>query len=273
MSEPRLRARRRWALAAWLGLALALGLAACGGDDEDKQPSSSGTRTDTPGKTTEEGREPKRRKDAESKKRAGEKEEDKLSVERAVKRIPPGKRAAIIRATVPGVLIPFGYKRATVAVAVGGRQVRVILSPAEVCGGPEDPGPIKRAIRKSNADPFIKHIKVVVGAGGQSLPSYIAANCRRQRPPSAKGRVVLKVEGTGRRHTKSFRVTRKRWTVAYANKGTTFIVFLYRHGRLQPQLVSKQNRSVGKKKFKGKGTFKLMVAGPGPWEVVVHDGT
>jgi hypothetical protein len=254
-----------------LAVGSAIALAACGGDNEKKKPQNAGVQTNIPIKTTQEALKPKTKKRANKKSRQEQKKKGKpKTLKEAFARISPSQRAQVLRREIPGIVEQFGYKHVAVGVSAGGSRARVTLSPGEVCGGPEDAAPISKRVRQ--AAPFLTHFSLEVGSGGQSLGSYVAAHCRAQNPPGARGPVVLTVEGTGPSDSRSFRVRHKRWTVAYSNKGSTLGIFILYGRQLQPGPITTQKRGAGKKVMKGEGTFKLKVVGPGPYKVVVHDG-
>ena len=183
--------------------------------------------------------------------------------------LPAAKRAVLVQRIAPAVVTGLGFGNAKIT--TDGSDVTIAVARGKACAlGPKGPATLRE--RLANSLPFARSITLVVEGGG-ALAAYAASNCEPPAPPAARGKLVLEQQGgPGTVNTKSFKVTSKKWTVAYANAGEFLQVFAVKGDEVQSPAVSATKSGKGKQTFKGPGTFTLRITGSGDWGVEVRDG-
>jgi hypothetical protein len=119
----------------------------------------------------------------------------------------------------------------------------------------------------------VKTVRVTVAGTGQSLDSYVAAQCTPRALPKGSGRAIFSRRGAGFVTTPAIRIKAKRWTIAYASQASFLRVSVFREGSKHALgSVSARGRGTGQKRFEGPGTFVLKIGSPATWTIQVRDG-
>ena len=248
-----------------LALAAALIAAGCGGDDDGgdapQASSPSGRETTKPPRasTDDQGR---REKDG------GEKpKDDESRSEDPLARAPRKVRTETITRVSEGIAGLNGLRPVRVGVSADGHSVTVGVAANVACAAPTDAGTRTAAAIKDQLA-IVRDVAITVG--GRSFATH-RSSCRAPRLPGGSGPVVYAKSGLGNVTTPGFKITSKRWTIAYRGDGL-FLVFLVKNGKTQQEYVKSSGRSAGSKTFTGPGTFSLKISGAKPWAVTVRDG-
>lgn len=273
-----------------LGLAAALGLGACGDDDEAPSASSSkpventgdGERSggssqkdgsapakdsvgsDDGGAKAARGASERSSKTTRSKRRA-------LTRAEALRRLPRKHRARYVKRFAKIIVAASDLEGGKVDVSYGGVAVRVALPAKVACRAePNEGDRILRSLKR--VVPYPRSVTVSVAGSSQPLPAYLASSCKRRELPGGQGRTVLRLSGSGVQQTKPFTIRSKRWTIEYVSKGSFFSIFVRKGRRPQRAVTSEETSQSGKETYRGPGKFTLQIAGTRPWTVRVRDG-
>jgi hypothetical protein len=185
--------------------------------------------------------------------------------------LPPTARTNALRRAVYTIVGFMGFPRPHVFVAAGGHSVAVALAQGEVCAA--KPGSDALIVERVESTlPAIHSVTITVAPGGQPFASYRRAGCAPPTLPGGSGAVVYSRTGSGRVETPAFKISGRRWTVAYRNDGGLFLVFLFKDDKLQQSIISSSRKGPGKQTFAGPGRFKLRIVGSYTWAVTVRGG-
>lgn len=164
-----------------------------------------------------------------------------------------------------------GFTKAAVRVDRSGRIVTIVIRASSACvAEPEDERKLIDAVKR--LAPFVVRVSVLVSGGSQSLSSYIATRCGSSDVPSGSGKVVYSRAGRGIVTSPVFEVRSRRWTVDYRNSDRFLAIFVLKHGKVQREAITANERTTGSKRFTGAGKFRLRINGSGTWTVRVRDG-
>lgn len=268
---------------------LALLAAGCGGSDDDRA-APAGQRADAQEASVPSGGDAKARdgagrrstRDAKGRKggeKSGSREEGakkprRLSFAEALEDAPSEDVATIIRAAVLATLPMFGLELADLQIGDRGRTVNVVVTRASACNAIAKDEPAMRArIRKSA--PVIRSLRFEVAGTGEELGYYVL-RCKRPQMPDGPGQVVYEHTGVGGPFkSKRFAIEGKRWAIEYENVGNSLAVIVIAAGGNSKgdyyEPIGSQKRGVGRKVYKGSGSFELRIHGGGLWTVRVKD--
>lgn len=163
----------------------------------------------------------------------------------------------------------YGLDGTTAMIVDAGRTMSLNVPASKACGLPSGAeGRLSVAVR--HRAPWIHTVSMTVG--GSSLSTYTRANCRTEHPPHVTGAKLLEQRGTGYTETKTFHVTAKHWTVAWANEAKFLSGNVEKNGQTIKDFFYTMESGTGRKTFNnGPGTFRLFINGPA-WEITVYDG-
>lgn len=272
------------------GLAAALGLGACGGDDEAPSAANSKSAESTreggksggssekdgtvrardSGGSDGDGAEPASGSSEKSSKTTRSKRRELTRAE-ALRRLPRKHRARYVKRFAKIIVAASDLGGGKVDVSYGGVAVRVALPAKVACRAePNEGDRILRALKK--VVPYPRSVTVSVAGSSQPLPTYLASTCKESELPGGQGRTVLRLSGSGVQQTKQFTIRSKRWTIEYVSKGSFFSIFARKGRRPQRAVTSEETSQSGKETYRGPGKFTLQIAGTRPWTVRVRDG-
>lgn len=186
------------------------------------------------------------------------------------RRASPGDEAHA-RELAKAYLASLGFDDVSVRIGRRTRALTVSIGRREACGArPRDVRLIHRQLRFA-ARPAPK-VRVTAGGDGISLRRYLASHCKRRSAPHGRGRLIYARRGSGIVDTPGFRVRSPRWRIEFENYGAVLQVFLYRGDRLLSSPVHVDRRISGVRTVRGRGRFRLRIAGSGEWAVRVRAG-
>jgi hypothetical protein len=261
-------------------LVFVLALAGCGGGDSssDKEPSGSEPQTETTAQAPEKRTPADRKAKKKPKSNPAEKPEKtappttrggkKMLVEK-VQDFSPAKRARLIAAVLKPALAVLGLEGSTGTLSADLRTLTVVVPRSRACkASTTDTSPLEEGVRRTLI--YVKRVVVIV-EGGQSLPDYVAANCKRATVPTTRGRVVWEKSGFGVTDSPTLRIRSKRWVVSYASSGDYFSVFVRKGKKYLSNPITATEAESGRQTYKGPGRFKLDINGSGDWTVKVTE--
>lgn len=198
-----------------------------------------------------------------------------------------------VRTLASTALTLLGFDKATLNVSRGGRQVIVLIHPSQACTARRsDERLIVRRIRLATRF-AVRRVRVLVG--NSRLGAYLRRHCTGRSPGT--GELVDEGKpGTGKRRTggrgtgktvysgtnagtgkgiiysPEFEISAKRWTIEYENFGSDFKIVVFEDNAMGGLVVNEGERTAGRTRVNGPGTFRLMIGGTGIWTVRVRDG-
>jgi hypothetical protein len=230
---------------------------------DSKQSSSQGkpSTSDSPARSSA---------DAPKSKRKGKRHLTRAEVFR---RLPVKYRARAVRHYVRVVLSALDLKSASVLVPRGGASFKVTLTEKLACRAhPDEAERILKGVQDAVPYPRTATVVVATATGEVPISVFGSGDCEPLEPPAGTGRVVFRASGErGSETTKPFRITTKRWTVEYANRGTYFQVWAFKGKKGQPNPIGRRSPGSGKQVYKGPGTFTLNISSLGDWVVRIRE--
>jgi hypothetical protein len=255
-----------------MGLLLAgvVAVGGCGGDSgkgssEATAPAPTRSGTSPSGAT---GQQDEQKKDASPGSDQKNPAKKKSRLERALERLPRKKRIASIKHAVLTAAGFNGLLKVTVTVAADGHSVTIAVPANVACTARPDADARTVSLIKRDI-PVVK--SVAVNVGSRTFAAF-RPGCKAQNVPGGSGSVVYSKNGIGNADSPAFKITAKKWTVAYRNDDGFFSVFVYKNGKAQKDVISTFKGSSGTKTFTGPGTFKLKISGGSPWAVTARNG-
>jgi hypothetical protein len=168
------------------------------------------------------------------------------------------------------VLDIFGLQ-GSVRIRDEGRTVIVIVSRHTACDAvPADEERIRQYLLDSV--PSIRRVMVEVAGTGQSLSSYVRANCEKQKFPGGPGRTIYRQTGEGFGKSKAFTVRGPKWAIDYQAMGGSLFMLVSDGKEILAPGIAQKKRGVGTQKYKGGGRHKIEIRGSGFWKIRVRDG-
>ena len=186
--------------------------------------------------------------------------------------IPVSKRAGVAKGVAATTFQVFGLQAQTVSASPNGDTVRATIPAGDACStSPGVQGKVTARIRQ--AAPFVRTVQITVGGTGKALDAYVRTSCHGLGlPAGGKGPILLTLQGTNFRTTKSFTVRSRHWTVEYVNGGKFLQIFPIKGGRPTTGAFTATKRGSGRHVFAGAGTYTLRIGGLGSWTIRVRDG-
>lgn len=168
------------------------------------------------------------------------------------------------------VLEVFGL-RGYVRIHDEGRVVVVIVARSDACEAvPADEARIRKFLL--DAVPSIRKVVVRVAGTGQSLRSYVEANCKKSKFPGGPGRTVYRQRGEAFEKSKRFTIRGPKWAIDYQAMGASLFMLVYKGDEVIAPGIAKQKRGTGTQVYKGRGGYRIDIRGSGFWKVRVRDG-
>jgi hypothetical protein len=246
-------------------LLLAGGLIAtgCGGDDDEAPPNASGPSGDRAVTSAPDGG-PSPEPEAHDDEHGSEHEHSKG---RGLEDLSPRERTKSVRLVVESVAGFNDLVNPRITVSADGHRVGIAVAPKVACAAKPDAASRTATQLKEQ----LKIVRVVTVTVGRRTFAAHRAGCRTPILPGGSGRVVYSQDGTGIIESRPFKVTAKRWTLAY--RGDRYLsIFVFKNGKAETQVIRATDGASGKRTYGGPGTIKLRITGSGPWAVTVRDG-
>lgn len=152
-----------------------------------------------------------------------------------------------------------------------GRVVVVIIARSHACKAvPADEARIRKFLL--DAVPSVRKVVVKVAGTGESLRSYVRANCGKPEFPGGPGRTVYRQRGEGFEKSKRFTIRGPKWAIDYQAMGASLFMLVSKGDKILAPGIAKQKRGTGTQVYKGSGGYRIDIRGSGFWKVRVRDG-
>lgn len=152
-----------------------------------------------------------------------------------------------------------------------GRVVVVIIARSHACKAvPADEARIRKFLL--DAVPSVRKVVVKVAGTGESLRSYVRANCGKPEFPGGPGRTVYRQRGEGFEKSKRFTIRGPKWAIDYQAMGASLFMLVSKGDKILAPGIAKQKRGTGTQVYKGSGRYRIDIRGSGFWKVRVRDG-
>lgn len=177
---------------------------------------------------------------------------------------------ALTTTAAENTLAVFGLE-GRVRVLDEGRVAILFVARSSACDAlPADESRIREFLM--DAHPSIRKVVVKVAGTGESLSSYVSANCTVPKLPGGRGKTVYRIKGESFVTSETFRIRKRKWAIDYRAEGARLFMLVYRGDEVIAPGIGQRQRGTGSQKYKGRGLYHIEIRGSGHWTVRVREG-